>query len=175
MINSVLEKMNALDWVYARGVSLAGGWRPESKFLLGLMSRSPLIAALACGIVLGYGSIIGQGQTAFQAADIPHKSGRFYRVYFNGAEREAGHWAGKKGGPQRWDFSFSQPRHAQEDIHRINIVAVSESGHGKEFLEAGYAKRTTRASMGSQSFRNSYFDAVPLNAVSRFHRVLWSE
>lgn len=64
---------------------------------------------------------------------------------------------GQAGGPQRWDFS--QAPAPGESIHRIDIVATDDGGHGASFSSAAYAERETGDTDGTEAWR--YYSIGP--------------
>lgn len=104
-----------------------------------------------------YWSLAVHAQTAFTSADLPSLTGAQYRAYVTTSEMDVSTRFGVKGGPQRWDFS--QPKAADDDIYRVEIVSPADGGKGASFSAAAYAERTTRESGGKQSW--SYYRILP--------------
>ncbi len=89
-------------------------------------------------LLLLFSGVRGDGQITFLSTDWLTTTGSYYRAYVS-SDVSAPFVGTATNTPQRWDFS--QPKQDGEFLRRMDIVPISDGGHGDRFPNATYAER----------------------------------
>lgn len=128
-----------------------------SKLISTMKGLTRLLSCVLLGLPLC-------AQITFRTEDVPRQIAvDSWRAHVDTAGKDVRHLLGAKGGPQRWDFSYLPA--TGEDVHRMEVVARTDGGHGEAFGLAAYAERVTLTKKQCQTW--SYFKVIP--GVGRFY------
>jgi hypothetical protein len=104
-------------------------------------------------------STVTRAQATLSAADIYHIVGQYSQTYFR-SNLDVSRFVGNPGS-NYWDFS--QPQATNEVISRMDVVPVSDGGHGAIFTGATFALRYQGGAISGTTWE--YYQLDPTNGL----------